>query len=172
MRTDYMVKRESLNEACKVAKPISWKVISTLEHQLDNVLSTQERYWKQMAHIDWLRNGDRNSPFFHLKASARKACNNIAGLRNDVSNWIESKQGMEAVITHYFEQIFASSNPTQEDIREITYGVQAKLDSQNVSFLDKIFVAETKQPARQRKQGITKPEEKQNERPTTPQQQP
>ncbi|KAI9174499.1 hypothetical protein LWI28_018319 [Acer negundo] len=52
MRKYFLTKRNALKEACKVDKPASWRFINKLEHQLDEVLSTQERYWKQRARIE------------------------------------------------------------------------------------------------------------------------
>ncbi|KAI9176589.1 hypothetical protein LWI28_004709 [Acer negundo] len=61
-------------------QPDSWNVIRRLESRLDCLLSEEEEYWKQRSKVEWLKGGDRNMKFFHLKASARKACNEIHGL--------------------------------------------------------------------------------------------
>lgn len=43
-----------------------------LEKQIDNVLIDEEVYWKQRSIIDWLLERDRNTNFFHAKASTQK----------------------------------------------------------------------------------------------------
>ncbi|KAK3193470.1 hypothetical protein Dsin_024780 [Dipteronia sinensis] len=46
-------------------------------------LESEERYWRQRSRIDWLKYGDRNTHFFHMTSSVRRAHNNISGLRGD-----------------------------------------------------------------------------------------
>lgn len=107
-----LIKRDVLKEACRVVKPETWRVISELEQQLDSVLNVEEKYWCQRARIDWLKNGDINTRFFHSKASNRRSKNIICGMFNEVGVWVESKIEIESVISNYFQNIFTSSNST------------------------------------------------------------
>ncbi|KAK3228272.1 hypothetical protein Dsin_008134 [Dipteronia sinensis] len=54
--------------------------IRVLEKEVEGLLDCNEIYWKQRSRADWLQTGDRNSKFFHLKASARKKKNTITSL--------------------------------------------------------------------------------------------
>lgn len=54
----------------------------------------------------WLKDGDRNSSFFHKKASDWKRRNLIKGLRDCNGIWESSKEGLERVVLDYFQQIF------------------------------------------------------------------
>ncbi|KAL0402027.1 UNVERIFIED_CONTAM: hypothetical protein Slati_4232600 [Sesamum latifolium] len=42
--------------------------------------------WKQQGKAQWLQEGDRNTPYFHTRASARKKKNSLSHLRNEASN--------------------------------------------------------------------------------------
>lgn len=51
-----------------------------LGRQLEEWLSREEMLWRQRSRVEWLREGDRNSKFFHAKASERRKTNIIQRL--------------------------------------------------------------------------------------------
>ncbi|KAL0462797.1 UNVERIFIED_CONTAM: hypothetical protein Slati_0167300 [Sesamum latifolium] len=53
-----------------------------LRNELDKFLSRKELMWKQTGKAQWLSEGERNTPFFHAKVSARRRKNSISCLRN------------------------------------------------------------------------------------------
>ncbi|KAL0329039.1 UNVERIFIED_CONTAM: hypothetical protein Sradi_4890600 [Sesamum radiatum] len=58
---------------------------SALRGELDEFLTREEIMWKQRGKAQWLREGDRNTPYFHARTSARKKKNFITTLRNKES---------------------------------------------------------------------------------------
>ncbi|KAL2940377.1 hypothetical protein RDABS01_028829 [Bienertia sinuspersici] len=47
------------------------KLEARLRRDLDEVLDREELIWYQKSKIDWLKNGDRNTTFFHLSTITR-----------------------------------------------------------------------------------------------------
>lgn len=50
-------------------------------------LDVEETMWKQRSRNMWLKLGDKNTSFFHTKASNRKARNYIMGLTDLDGVW-------------------------------------------------------------------------------------
>ena len=90
-----------------------------LENNMDNIrqvrlalnfwLDTEEVMWKQRSRNRYLKEGDRNTSFFHTKALNRKQQNWIQGLEDDNGVWREGLDDIEHVATQYFSSLFTSS---------------------------------------------------------------
>lgn len=57
------------------------------EKEADNFLKEEVVYWSQRAKAVWLEKGDRNTKFFHARASARRKNNTISGLEDHDGVW-------------------------------------------------------------------------------------
>ncbi|XP_074313546.1 uncharacterized protein LOC141648725 [Silene latifolia] len=71
----------------------------------------EEQYCRQRSRALWLKDGDRNTKFFHNKAGERKRKNFIGRLIDDEG---VERVGDEAIVkvgNEYFMQLFTSSNP-------------------------------------------------------------
>ncbi|KAL5802880.1 hypothetical protein ACOSQ4_031185 [Xanthoceras sorbifolium] len=82
--------------------------IRSMERELESLLSKEELYWKQRSRVDWLLAGDKNSKFFHRRATARKKKNQISSLLDSRGVRRESEQGMSSVVLDYFSDLFRS----------------------------------------------------------------
>ena len=56
----------------------------------------------------WLKEGDRNTRFFHGVASRRN--NMILRIKDDGDIWHDKKEELEEVFLSYFSNIFSMSN--------------------------------------------------------------
>ncbi|CAM8901772.1 unnamed protein product [Rhodiola kirilowii] len=81
---------------------------ANLSAELDEWMEREELYWRQRSRAEWLRNGDRNTSYFHAKASQRKKRNQIDGLRNNRGELCEDEHDIDNIITDYFNDIFHS----------------------------------------------------------------
>ena len=79
--------------------------------ELSTALKAEEQFWRQKSRVLWLREGDRNSKYFHALVKQRRARNRITQLLDENGNVVEDEEGLVAIATSYFRQIFESSNP-------------------------------------------------------------
>ncbi|KAK8590506.1 hypothetical protein V6N13_057399 [Hibiscus sabdariffa] len=75
------------------------------------LLDKDEQYWAQRSRVSWLRYGDRNSAYFHARASGRKKKNRIWGLFDEADVWTDTPDEAADVAVRYFEALFTSSQP-------------------------------------------------------------
>lgn len=73
-------------------------------------VDAEDTMWKQCSRNFWLIEGDRNTCFFHTKATNRKQQNTIHGLCDANGKWQENELRVEQ-ITVYFSNMFRSNGP-------------------------------------------------------------
>ncbi|KAL5758330.1 hypothetical protein ACOSP7_020941 [Xanthoceras sorbifolium] len=125
-------------------------IIKTRERELESLLSKEELYWKQRSRVDWLLAGDKNSKFFHRRASARKKKNLISSLLDGRGVRRESEQGMSSVVLDYFSDLFKSIQPSSSDFSaassflehlKVASLISPSSHSWDLAKLDQVFVA-------------------------------
>ncbi|KAK6146669.1 hypothetical protein DH2020_020538 [Rehmannia glutinosa] len=101
--------------------------IKEVERKLERMLALEEYYWKQRSRADWLRGGDKNTKFFHRKATARRKKNWITKLKKGSGEWAEDEGSISREIQSYFQNIFSSSNPSWDDMEMVLASVDKLL---------------------------------------------
>ncbi|KAL5568460.1 hypothetical protein UlMin_025035 [Ulmus minor] len=117
----------------------NWKEHQHLEKALSALKYKEKRYWKQRSKDTWLKCGDKNSKFFHQKASARRAKNSISGLLDANEKWCDTEQGMTQIIESYFGTLFSSSSPSLVEFDRVLDTIDRKVTSQMNDQLDRVF---------------------------------
>ncbi|XP_074265286.1 uncharacterized protein LOC141587712 [Silene latifolia] len=84
--------------------------------ELADLRRKEEQYWRQQSRALWLKDGDRNTAFFHTRAGERKRKNFISKLVDDDENVHSGEKGIENVAMSYFKRLFTSSNPTNFEV--------------------------------------------------------
>lgn len=116
--------------------------IKRLEWDLEGLLEREEVYWRQRTRADWLTAGDRNSKFFHNRATIRKKKNSIHRLVDNNGEVQESEEGIARIIGSYYASLFQSSNPSTIDISKATETIENRLDNSMQLSLEADFSAE------------------------------
>ena len=113
-----------------------------MEKQIQNILIEEEIYWKQRSRADWLKEGDKNTKFFHNKASSRKKKNRIWGIKDTSGRWTEKPKEIEQEFCSYFNNLFATTQPSQEQISAAMEGMTSRVSEDMNEMLEKPFSAE------------------------------
>jgi hypothetical protein len=87
-----------------------------IEKEMDSLLEQEEIYWKQRSRIEWLREGDRNTNFFHRKSTWRKKKNTISKLKKDDGTFTNSVELMGEITTGFFKDLYTADGSVQPDI--------------------------------------------------------
>jgi len=76
----------------------------------DRIVELQHReevMWQQRSRIRWLTAGDKNTRFFHLRASQRRKKNKITSLKRPDGQVTEDAQEMGSLATNFYKSLFS-----------------------------------------------------------------
>ncbi|KAK8660499.1 hypothetical protein V6N13_051425 [Hibiscus sabdariffa] len=106
------------------------------EHK--SLLDKDEAYWAQRARVTWLTQGDRNSAYFHARASGRRKKNRIRGLFDESGIWTDKQAKVAGVAMRYFTTLFSSSQPTPNS--SLLSNIDHCISSDDNTFLLRPFI--------------------------------
>ena len=76
-------------------------------------MDSEEIMWHQRSKVQWLGLGDRNTKYFHTRASDRRRRNTINSIMDENGNWHDSTDGIAEVVMSYFKNLFSTSYSTR-----------------------------------------------------------
>uniref|UniRef100_A0A2N9FG91 Reverse transcriptase domain-containing protein n=1 Tax=Fagus sylvatica TaxID=28930 RepID=A0A2N9FG91_FAGSY len=82
-----------------------------IQGQLNEWLERNELLWRQKSRETWLREGDRNSQFFHVSTIIRRRRNAIEAIKSEEGEWITYKPDIQTFMVSKFQQLF-----TEDDV--------------------------------------------------------
>ena len=75
----------------------------------------EELFWSQKARCQWLKEGDRNTSFFHSRVRNKRQRSFIHAIKTDAGQWVnDTKEIQDAGIT-FFENLFSSDGNVTDD---------------------------------------------------------
>lgn len=86
-----------------------------LKFDLAGLLVKEEKMWQQRSKAHWMKSGDKNSSYFHNKASQRFRRNRILGLKDSRGVMCMGDDRVAGLLENYYQQLFTSSNPSEID---------------------------------------------------------
>jgi hypothetical protein len=106
------------------------------------LLIQEEAHWRQRAKMHWLKEGDLNTKFFHMSASARAKRKKITKLVNDVNVEVHTQPEICEVALKYCDQLFKANTSSHEPILSL---VESKVTQEEN---DKLVAPITKEEIR------------------------
>jgi hypothetical protein len=80
-----------------------------LQQELMLVLKQEEAVWFQKSRSQWIKDGDRNTRYYHVKTINRRRRNRIIMLKNDQNDWVEDDANLKEMVNNYYKNLFARS---------------------------------------------------------------
>eukprot|EP00253_Pinus_taeda_P020401 PITA_20401 len=127
----------------------------TLEKELMEKDKQEEMLWKQKSRIRWLKEGEKNTKFFHNTTIQRRMHNNITHIQNEQGAKLEKHEEIEAELLNHFKQVHKEpSIDRSQAIQNITSKIPKLIsDQHNQMLLKPIDLQEVESTVKQLKVG-------------------
>jgi hypothetical protein len=93
-------------ESLKADPQADPREIRSVMDRVDELLYREEMMWLQRSRIAWLREGDRNTSYFHRQAVWRARKNKIKKLRESNRERHESRSELEQLAFNFFKSLY------------------------------------------------------------------
>ena len=80
--------------------------VKEVQGELHDLLKREETKWKQRSKELWLKEGDRNSKYFHECANSRRCCSTISKITDAQGRLCEKQEEIIGAFTNYFQSLF------------------------------------------------------------------
>ena len=76
-----------------------------LQHEWENRCLQEEIFWRQKSRVQWIKEGERNTKFFHRSTIAHRNNNRIVKLTDQHGIERNTHEEMEKVLLQHFQKI-------------------------------------------------------------------
>ena len=91
-----------------------------LTTKLEEFLTREEDMWRQKSREVWLKEGDRNTKFFHTSTINKRRINKIDRIKNDQGAWLEDRDSIGSEICRQLTITLSSKGPRSlHSVREV-----------------------------------------------------
>ncbi|XP_071939954.1 uncharacterized protein [Coffea arabica] len=120
--------KEKLKEVKEEHESGNKSRVIELKNQLSKAYEEEELYWSQKSRSKWLKEGDRNTAYFHTTVKAKRKRNTISTLEKQDGTWCKSEEEIEVELCQYYNDLFTTTNP--DDFEEILKEIPSTISRQ------------------------------------------
>jgi hypothetical protein len=131
------------------------ELIKTKEKEIDTLLQQEEMWWSQSSRVLWLKHGDKNTSFFHKKASHRRKKNMIDAITDRMGHVQTVYENIETTFINHFKDLFTSQDTIH--IPEIVDVVKNNISEDMYNYIQKEFTKDEVFNAIKDIKGLTAP---------------
>ncbi|CAA0842854.1 Unknown protein, partial [Striga hermonthica] len=133
-----------LEELIKGGHERNWEEWYDLKAELDRAHQEEEAYWRMKSRAMWLKEGDRNSRFFHAVVAQRRKSNSIQRLVTGEGVICASKESIVHHLEGFYSNLFSSDGSYEEDeiLQHIPCSISDELNNNLISPVEEMEVKE------------------------------
>ena len=94
---------------------VNFKAI-ILKSEVNDLMEKETRMWFQRSRSLWATFGDKNSKYFHSKATQRYRRNKIDGVKDGRGHWKHDPKEIANKFLKYFAKLYSTSNNCQPEL--------------------------------------------------------
>jgi hypothetical protein len=138
-----------------IRTPDLMKEEEELQAELEERKKQEEILWRQKSRVQWLREGERNTKFFHRAMVHRRYINRITQLEDAQGNPIREHAQIAEELNTYYKDLLTETNENREEaIQKITSHIPSLVTpEQNEALLCPITQAEVDLAVKEMPQG-------------------
>lgn len=87
-----------------------WNFREIVCQKLISLLKQHRKYWKQRGKINWVKEGDASTKYFHAHATIRHRKNTIASIQSPVGEMVTDHEGKAMIIWESFKERLGTSD--------------------------------------------------------------
>eukprot|EP00253_Pinus_taeda_P023689 PITA_23689 len=92
-----------------------------LQQNWDTSCKQEEIFWRQKSRVQWLKEGERNTRFFHRSTLANRAHNRISSIKDEGGQLLNTHEEIEEVLFQHFRGIVKETISNREPfIKDLT----------------------------------------------------
>ena len=97
-------------------------MVISLRREVQALLVKEEKMWKQRSRTSWLKDDDRNTKYFHSRASHRRRRNTLSVVRLDTGELSSDPELIRTQFMNYYTELFTAA--PLEDVDVILEGIE------------------------------------------------
>ena len=114
------------------------KLEAQLRKEYNDILNQLELLWFQKSRMEALRDGDRNTRYFHLSTTVRRRYNRVEGLQNQAGDWITEPDHVRRLVADFFASLYSEPVP-EFDTDDILQDQFPRISHESLTQLERPF---------------------------------